>query len=333
MRSGLRHIASKRPWPVNKKPLGNLPLIKPTLHCPCSGQHLKATFHYTEAPVAETAFKIDSGKYERAYSRCDLCGHWFSDNPMDIGGLYDGVYLDNTYGERMRATYDRILALPTEKSDNVARAACIIDFARRYLPQGTVPRLLDVGAGLSVFAQRMKAAGWLCTALDPDERAVLHARDVVGIDAIAGDFMKLDTVYLGSYDVITFNKVLEHVEDPVAMLARALPLLATGGFIYFEVPDGEAAASEGPEREEFFIEHHHVFSAASAAIVAVRAGLRPLLTQCLREPSNKFTIRVFADRATVQGTSQAELPSGQASGAHTDGQDGYSSACAPARHK
>jgi len=272
-------------------------LIKPTLQCPCDGQHLKTTFRYTAAPVGETAFDVAAGQYQRAYSRCGLCGHWFSDNPMDISGLYGGAYVDNTYGDRMRATFDRILALPPEKSDNSARAACVIDFARRHLPALAAPRLLDVGAGLSVFAQRMKAAGWRCTALDPDERAARHAREVVGVEAVAGDFMKLDTTTLGPFDVITFNKVLEHVEDPVAMLARALPLLAAGGFVYFEVPDGEAAAGEGPGREEFFIEHHHAFSAASAALLAVRAGFNPLLTQCLREPSSKFTIRVFAVRS------------------------------------
>lgn len=272
-------------------------MIKPTLHCPCDGQYLKTAFHYAAPPAGETAFAVTAGQYQRAYSRCGLCGHWFSDNPMDISGLYGGAYVDNTYGDRMRATFDRILALPPKRSDNNARATCVIDFARKHLPAVTAPRLLDVGAGLSVFPQRMKAAGWRCTALDPDERAARHAREVVGVDAVAGDFMKLDTASLGPFDVITFNKVLEHVEDPVAMLARALPLLAAGGFVYLEVPDGEAASGEGPGREEFFIEHHHVFSAASAALLAVRAGFTPLLTQCLREPSSKFTIRVFAARS------------------------------------
>lgn len=212
---------------------------------------------------------------------------------MDVGGLYGGAYVDHTYGERMRQTFERIQALPPEKSDNAGRAACVLDFAGRHFAADKIPRLLDIGSGLGVFPHRMKKAGWQCTALDPDERAARHAREVIGIDAVTGDFMKLDTSSLGLFDVITFNKVLEHVEDPVAMLARAKPLLAPGGFVYFEVPDGEAAAVEGAGREEFFIEHHHVFSAASVALLAARAGLRPLLIQSLREPSSKFTLRVF----------------------------------------
>jgi SAM-dependent methyltransferase len=216
---------------------------------------------------------------------------------MDLSRLYGGAYVDNTYGARMRETFDRIQALPPEQSDNAGRVACICDFARGRFAHGTVPRLLDVGSGLGVFPHRMKEAGWKCTALDPDERAARHAREVAGIEAVAADFMRLDQASLGLFDVITFNKVLEHVEDPVAMLARAKQPLAPGGFVYFEVPDGDAAASEGQGREEFFIEHQHVFSTASVALLAVRAGFRPLLTQSLREPSSKYTLRVFAARS------------------------------------
>lgn len=272
-------------------------MIKPTLQCPCAGRHLQAAFQYDAPPPGETAFDLAGGDYRRGYSRCGLCGHWFSDNAMDLGGLYGGAYVDNTYGERMRQTFERIMALPPERSDNAGRAAALLDFARGHFAPGMIPRLLDVGAGLGVFPCRMKEAGWRCTALDPDERAARHAREVIGIEAVTGDFMRIDTSSLGTFDVVTFNKVLEHVEDPVAMLGRARPLLAPGGFAYFEVPDGEAASAEGPGREEFFIEHHHVFSPASAALLAVRAGFSPLLTQRLREPSSKFTLRVFAARS------------------------------------
>lgn len=269
-------------------------MIKPTLKCPCDSRYLQAAFHYDAPPAGETVFDCGGGQYERGYSRCGLCGHWFSDNSMDLSGLYGGAYVDNTYGARMRQTFDRIQALPPEKSDNAGRVTRVLDFARTHFAAGKVPRLLDIGAGLGVFPHRMKEAGWQCTALDPDERVARHAREVIGIEGITGDFMQIETATLGPFDVVTFNKVLEHVEDPVAMLARAKPLLAPEGFVYFEVPDGEAAASEGPGREEFFIEHHHVFSSASATLLAVRAGFKPLLTQSLCEPSSKFTLRVFA---------------------------------------
>ena len=281
------------PGPHGGKAGGN-PLIQPTLQCPCDGRHCQTAFRYDTPPPGETAF-AHTGAYNRAYDRCELCGHWFSRHAMDLGGLYGGAYVDNTYGNCMRATYERIMALPPERSDNAGRADYVIQFAATHLRGKASPSLLDVGSGLAVFPARMRAAGWDCTALDPDPRAASHAREVAGLKSMAGDFMTTDPGKLGEFDVITFNKVLEHVTDPVAMLARARALLAKGGFVYFEVPDGESASAEGSGREEFFIEHHHVFSTASSALLAERAGFRPRHTESLREPSGKFTIRLFAD--------------------------------------
>jgi hypothetical protein len=59
------------------------------------------------------------------------------------------------------------------------------------------------------------------------------------------------------------------------------------------VPDGEAAAADGPGREEFFIEHWHAYSASSLALTAERAGFRLEELERLREPSTKFTLRAF----------------------------------------
>jgi SAM-dependent methyltransferase len=268
---------------------------RPTLECPCDGQYRVPAYVYDSPPVSET--KFDFGQvYRRGYDRCGVCCHWFSTHTMDLAAIYGGDYMDATYGNKMRATYDRIMALPPERSDNAGRAACVTAFAKRHLPPNDRrPRLLDIGSGLAVFPARMREAGWDCTALDPDPRAAEHARDVAGVAAVTGDFRTVDHAALGRFEVITLNKVIEHVENPLELLRAAAPLLAAGGFLYIEVPDGEAASAEGPGREEFFIEHHHVFSAASLAMTVERAGFTLLSLERLREPSTKFTLRAFAE--------------------------------------
>jgi SAM-dependent methyltransferase len=266
---------------------------RPTLDCPCGERYLVPAFDYTSRPAGEVAFPL-AGKYCREYRRCTLCDHWFSRNEMDISALYEGAYVDATYGEGMRQTYERIMALPAERSDNLGRVAVVRAFAeRRFGETCPRPRLLDVGSGLGVFPARMKEAGWDCTALDPDPRAAAHAREVIGIAALTGDFRSVADQF-GTFDVVSFNKVLEHVEDPVAMLAASRPLVAADGFVYVELPD-VAAAVEGKTREEFFIEHHHVFSPASVALLAARAGFGLLALERLREPSGKYTLRAFLE--------------------------------------
>jgi len=268
---------------------------RPTLRCDCSRTHDKPAFRYDAPPAGETVFDFGAAPYRRSYLRCSVCAHWYSETEMDLSRLYSGPYVDSTYGARMRQTYERIMALPPEKSDNTGRVARVLAFAQHALKE-PAPSLLDVGSGLCVFAARMKQAGWRCTALDPDARAAAHAREVASVEAVVGDFLALADDRLGRFDVVSFNKVLEHVLDPVAFLEKAVRHLAPSGFIYVEVPDGEAAAAEGPDREEFFIEHHHVFSPESVRMMAHHAALEPVTVERVREPSTKYTLRAFLVR-------------------------------------
>jgi SAM-dependent methyltransferase len=274
--------------------------ISPTLDCACGEATCSADFQYDAPPSGETRFAF-AGQYRRGYRRCNICSHRFGQHSMDMSSLYAGAYVSATYGGGLKAAYARIMALPQERSDNWARVRRVTSFAEGFLgarPHSSQPRLLDVGAGLAVFPARMREAGWDCVALDPDPAAAAHAREVAGVAALNEDFLGLDPARTGRFDAITFNKVLEHVETPLPMLAKACELLAPGGFVYVEVPDADTAAMAGPGREEFFIEHHHVFTAASLAMLAARAGFLVMLLESVEEPSTKFTLRAFLTLAS-----------------------------------
>ena len=268
--------------------------IDPPLGCPCAGERFEPVFRYTEPPAGEIkfAFSAQTG-YRREILRCQTCGHFVSQHAMDTSGLYSGAYVNATYGDDngLRRNFERIVNLDQTKSDNAGRVRRVLDFSAGWFG-GKLPSILDVGSGLCVFLHRLKQAGWDCTALDPDSRAAAHAREAVGVKAFCGDFFLIPD--LGQFDVISFNKVLEHVADPVAMLRKAREHLDPRGFVYIELPDGEAAQSEGFGREEFFIDHPHVFSSASFANLIVRSGLSLQTLERVREPSTKFTLRAFA---------------------------------------
>lgn len=273
--------------------------IAPTLRCDCEQRDLQAAYNYCMRPERETSFPI-SGAYERRYDFCNRCGHFFGRHNMDLSALYDGDYLDATYGDaaRMRASYERIIALPDGRSDNRARVRRVNDFMSAR-SEAVGRRLLDIGAGLGVFCHGMVAAGWSCTAFDTDRRFADHISAILGIETVTGDFLLYPMEKLGVFDLVALNKVLEHVEDPVGILAKAGLAARPGGIIYLEVPDGEAASPFGQDREEFFIEHHHVFSPASVTATVERAGLRLLRLERLHEPSDKYSLAIFA--APVEG--------------------------------
>jgi 2-polyprenyl-3-methyl-5-hydroxy-6-metoxy-1,4-benzoquinol methylase len=265
--------------------------------CPiCGATGLESVFAYDEPPEGETPLPLPEGtQYRRELLRCRACGHFVNDHDLDLEAIYSGEYMDVTYeGDKLQRSYERIMSLPPDRSDNVARVGRI--------GAGEGRTLLDIGSGLGVFPARMKEAGWTTTALDPDPRSVEHAVSTIGVEGVCADFMTAEG--LGQYDLVTLNKVLEHVVEPVAMLARAGEHLTPGGLLYVELPDGEVAVTMGAGREEFGIEHYHAFSMASICLLAVRAGLTVRSAARLREPSTKVTLYAFLEQ--TPGESQAE---------------------------
>jgi len=260
-----------------------------SLSCPCDRPDPVPAFQYEKPPEGETRFDWKGQRYQRGYRRCQSCGHWSAEIHMDLTDFYRGGYVDGTYGDRMRESLERILALPESESDNAGRVKRVLDFAKNRWKTDKVPDLLDVGSGLAVFPFRMREAGWQVTALDPDARAAEHARQNAKVHSVHADFLTWEPPEGSRFDVITLNKVLEHVENPVAMLERARRWIRPGGFVYVEVPDA-AAVQAGSNREEFFIEHLHVFTLKSLFQAASKAGMMVEKGASSLEPSGKFTL-------------------------------------------
>ena len=263
-----------------------------SLSCPCDKPDPVPAFQYNQPPEGETRFDWGGQTYQRGYKKCRNCGHWHAEIQMDLTDFYRGGYVDGTYGNRLKENFKRILALPESKSDNTARVKRVLDFAKGKWGDKKVPNLLDVGSGLAVFPFRMKEAGWQVTALDPDARAAAHASENAGVKSVHADFLKWEPETGEKFDVITLNKVLEHVEDPITMMAHARKWIQPGGVLYIEVPN-VTAAQKGPGREEFFIEHLHVFSESSLVSVAQREGWSADSVFELQEPSGKLSLCAF----------------------------------------
>ncbi len=264
--------------------------------CPiCSGTSLDVIFTYNTPPKGEVSFAFSNdSSYYRKYLQCHTCNHFVSTYKMDLTSLYKGDYVASNYKdmEGVQSSFKRIISLEPNESDNIMRTVRINNFAKKHYRDVIEGRtLLDVGSGLGVFPYAMKQLGWMCTALDPDHNVVKHLEKFVGVKAVEGDFLSVSD--LDTFDVITFNKVLEHVEDPIEMLKISRQYLKPGGFVYIELPDAEVAAYDGQDREEFFIDHLHVFSFLSVTILAQKAGFLPVLIERLREPSTKYTLCAF----------------------------------------
>jgi len=264
--------------------------------CICGDGKLTAVRHFLAPPSGETKFTAPPNwHYERTLFRCDACGHFTSAHNLLCDDFYSGAYMDATYGDDgVARRFARVISLPPGESDNQGRVRRVIEFAESHVrvSVGDAGRsVLDVGSGLCVFPYEMKQRGWNCTAIDPDARAVAHARNRVGVEAIHSNYEA--ATLPRRFDVVTFNKVLEHVRDPIGFLKRSHWQVQRGGFVYLEVPDGEAAIADGPERQEFYAEHFHAFSSHSLQHLVERAGFHFTKSGRLCEPSGKFTLWAF----------------------------------------
>ena len=103
--------------------------------------------------------KATGGSYIAAAS-AGTTGNSFA---PDQSRLYAGEYVSTLYQDRdgIKLAFDKIKALPAEKSDNVGRVRFVDTYCRSRWSGGQERawRLLDVGAGLGVFPFGMKQAG------------------------------------------------------------------------------------------------------------------------------------------------------------------------------
>ena len=271
--------------------------------CPvCSSIHIQRVYTYTHPPAGETVFPFTERDYRRTLLQCIPCKHCWNEYGFDCdwNNFYGSVYNQATYGDRFQQEYARIQALPFEQSNNKQRVANL----KRYMMSihADIPRrVLDVGSGLCVFlAEMVKTGYWTGTAIDPDPRSVAHARDIGvtrygEVTVIEGAFGEGKFYDIGEFDLITFNNVIEHVQYPETVLAEARSYLAPEGVVYIEVPDGEEAVKRGQNQPELFVEHLHVFSVASLAMVASNAGLCVKRIDRIVEPNGNLTLRGYCN--------------------------------------
>ena len=101
-------------------------------------------------------------------------------------------------------------------------------WVRRVLPGGGRGlRVLEVGCGPGVLAQRLIRDGVQLTAIDVSEEQVAEAR-ARGVPAIVSDFLALDG---RPFDAVLFTRSLHHIAPLEAGIATIRSLVRRGGLV------------------------------------------------------------------------------------------------------
>lgn len=131
-------------------------------------------------------------------------------------------------------------------------------------------KLLDVGCGGGFFPYVARTQGFDAQGIEPNQGFAEYASETFDVPTTNAFFQDVD-IPEESFDLITLNHVLEHVEDPCATLGQLRKWLKTDGFLVVEVPNIEATYHA--PRNLFHVGHLYNFNPANLEYLGEKAGL------------------------------------------------------------
>jgi 2-polyprenyl-3-methyl-5-hydroxy-6-metoxy-1,4-benzoquinol methylase len=136
-----------------------------------------------------------------------------------------------------------------------------------------VETALDFGAGRGNLVTALRAMSVAADGVEPSAAARKLARAEHGLVLHA----RIDDAPRATYDLATLVHSLEHVEDPVAVLAAVRSRVAVGGTLFVEVPHASTVELWRPEPRRWILDlpaHLYHFTPASLTALIAEAGFR-----------------------------------------------------------
>jgi 2-polyprenyl-3-methyl-5-hydroxy-6-metoxy-1,4-benzoquinol methylase len=137
-------------------------------------------------------------------------------------------YVHERLGERFRTALSDY--------DTQRRLEVLVDgFLNGKLSGRTV---LEIGAGLGFFSERLQKRGAIVTATDIGERMLQQIRETVGCHCECVDALSLSE-HFGSnrFDIVLSSECIEHTPDPMEALRQMVAVLKPGGYIALSTPN------------------------------------------------------------------------------------------------
>jgi 2-polyprenyl-3-methyl-5-hydroxy-6-metoxy-1,4-benzoquinol methylase len=130
--------------------------------------------------------------------------------------------------------------------------------------EGRHGRFLDVGCATGMLLEHMRDRGWTVQGVDLCAESARHAREKRGIDVFVGTLEEARFA-AGSFAVVHFSHLLEHVRAPRGFMREVRRLLAPGGYAVITTPniDGFQAKLLGTRWRSAIADHLYLFSPAT----------------------------------------------------------------------
>jgi SAM-dependent methyltransferase len=158
------------------------------------------------------------------YRRCGQCATLFlADVPADLGRFYPPSYYGLPHADAL---------------DELARSE--LHKVRLLCKEVSPGRLVEIGAGVGVFARAARNAGFDVTAIEMDERSVEYLNEVVDVRAINSSRPEETLATLPPSRAIVMWHSIEHLPRPWDVMRQAAENLEPGGVLAVATPNPQA---------------------------------------------------------------------------------------------
>lgn len=234
----------------------------------------------------------NAGREPARYRECKGCGAMIFNGSAEFERSYsDGSYysVDGDPAAFLEKRFTTVVNLPPERSDNLQRVRRI----REFVGEGNGRRrVLDIGAGMGVFLYAFLNSRWDGVAVEPDRYCCALMKQKMPHAEILNGYSS-EVPHAARYDLITMNRVLEHIKNPLPVLREEHAHLKDDGILYIELPDVWSFFYDGPNNEAFGYGHFIVYSPAALELLAREAGFELMHLNRVMEPSTKFSLYAF----------------------------------------
>lgn len=175
-----------------------------------------------------TEFDLFAVKDGFHLERCCVCSLMqITDDLSDVclEDYYEKEFFDNTYG-----------GLHQEKGQRTAYekfAYRLQEIEKLKSEKGTI---LDVGCSFGYFLDAARSRGWKPVGVEIGEYAARFAQETLKLEVHVSDVRQGD-LPSNCFDVICLWDVLEHLDEPLAVLNHLHHLMKKEGLLVFNTPD------------------------------------------------------------------------------------------------
>lgn len=191
---------------------------------------------------------------------CIACGLvWADPRPHEARRFYEEEY---------RLAYKKTF---TPRPKHIYRAG-LVALDRFHRIRGRLDQrrsVLDVGSGGGEFAHLLSLHGHAVTGVEPNRGYAEYSRQAYALRVLRG-FIDEVALTPAAFDMVTIWHVLEHTENPRAVLRQVREALRPRGQLVVEVPNVEATCQS--PRSSFHEAHLYTFSRKTLQVLGENCG-------------------------------------------------------------